>query len=502
MSGATATRSVARGSPHEQGVLARRLGRSFASVTVVAMITCVVLLLLLARVAGSVHQMQRDESAIRRGLDLATAVREQYIHAAHTVIAGDGSHLDHYAEWVTKVHDGTVALSSIVPPAERWRVDRIQVLARDMDRLFRTEVVPLVLARDRASVVEAHRRLDELASIAASDSDLVARSIEARMAGEHTDATYVTYLAAALALLGIVVLIAMSIALTRRLQTAVLRPLAALTDAAHRIGSGDLTARVPIRAEGELALVASAFDTMVEQLSDHQRRLVANERMAAIGQLAAGVAHEINNPIGVIRGYLRTMIPETEREEVRRELEILDEEAATCQRIADDLVAYARSPELNLALASQDIGALVEQTAARFQMSHEAEGCHVSVEAEHCDVVVDGVRVRQVVQNLLRNAVQASEKGCKVELVGEASNSSYLIHVRDRGSGVPSEIAPRIFEPFMSGRSNGSGLGLAVSNGILRAHGGSIEMRARDGGGTEFVVRLPRAGTASGGRDA
>jgi signal transduction histidine kinase len=444
--------------------------------------------------------MQRDESAIRRGLDLATAVREQYIHAAHTVIAGDASHLDHYAEWVTKVHDGTVALTSIVPPAERWRVDRIQVLARDMDRLFRTDVVPLVLARDRGSVVDAHRRLDELASIAASDSDVVARSIEARMAGEHTDATHVTYLAATIALFGIVVLIAMSITLTRRLQTAVLRPLAALADAAHRIGSGDLTARV--RAEGELALVASAFDTMVEQLSDHQRRLVATERMAAIGQLAAGVAHEINNPIGVIRGYLRMMIPETERAEVRRELEILDEEAATCQRIADDLVAYARSPELNLALARQDMGALVEQTAARFQMSREAEGCHVSVEAEHCDLVVDGVRVRQVVQNLLRNAVQASEKGCKVEVVGEAGNSSYLIHVLDRGSGVPNELAPRIFEPFVSGRSNGSGLGLAVSNGILRAHGGSIEMRARDGGGTEFVVRLPRAGLASGGRDA
>lgn len=436
------TRVEVRDAPRDTGVLARRLGKSFASVTVVATVACVLLLLLLGRVADSVHQMQDDESAIRRGLDLATAIREQYIHAAHTLIAGDASHLDHYGDWVRKVRDGTSALSSVVPARERWRVDRIQVLSHRMDELFRNEMVPAVLAGESRGLVEDHGRLDELASLAAADSDLVARSIEARMAGEHTDATHVTYMAASVAMLAVVVLVTLSILLTR-------------------------------------------------QLSEHQRRLVATERMAAIGQLAAGVAHEINNPIGVIRGYLRMMMTEAERADLRRELEILDEEAATCQRIAEDLVTYARTPELSLELAAQDIRTLVEQAAARFQVSQEAEGCRLRIDVEHADLLIDSVRIRQVVQNLLRNAVQASPKACEIELLGRAGTSEYTIRVLDRGRGVPTELAHRIFEPFTSGRHNGTGLGLAVSSGILRAHGGSIEVGERDGGGTEFVVRLP-----------
>jgi signal transduction histidine kinase len=86
-------------------------------------------------------------------------------------------------------------------------------------------------------------------------------------------------------------------------------PLNSLVEAATRIGAGDLAARVSVPPKGELGVVALAFDQMAQQLSEHQVRLVAVERMAATGQLAAGVAHEINNPIGVIRGYLRTMIP-------------------------------------------------------------------------------------------------------------------------------------------------------------------------------------------------
>jgi signal transduction histidine kinase len=101
------------------------------------------------------------------------------------------------------------------------------------------------------------------------------------------------------------------------------------------------------------------------------------------------------------------------------------------------------------------------------------------------------------VQNLLRNAVQASPPHAPIEIVGEATPTMYFIRVRDNGSGIPPELRTRIFEPFLSGRLNGTGLGLAVCEGIVRAHRGSIEARDRVGGGTEFVVALPRARAGS-----
>jgi two-component system, NtrC family, sensor kinase len=189
------------------------------------------------------------------------------------------------------------------------------------------------------------------------------------------------------------------------------------------------------------------------------------------------------------------MIPEAERDELRRELRILDEEAEACQRIADDLVAYARSPEITR--AEIDIGELLSETAERFQASGESHGSPVRVKAEGAHLCVDPVRLRQVVQNLLRNAIQSAPKGSLVDVHGHASTSGYCIRVLDRGVGIPEELLTRIFEPFQSGRVNGTGLGLAVCTGILRAHGGRISARAREGGGSEFVVELPHTQGAS-----
>jgi len=477
------------------GTFSRRLGRSFALVVIVATAACVLLLLLLMRVANSVHQMQRDEVAIRAALGVATAVREQYIHAAHTLIVGDKSHLDHYAEWVHKVQDGTRALRPSIPEHERWRIDRVAQLSRDMDALFTSEGVAATIAQDKDRMLRAHTMLEEKVGVASADSDLLTQLVEGRMSGEHVSTTRTTYAAVLVAGVGIVLLAGLSAVSTRKLRAAILRPLSALVDAATRIGAGDLSARVAVSSDGELGLVGRAFDQMAEQLSEHQQRLISIERMAAIGQLAAGVAHEINNPIGVIRGYLRTMIPEAERDELRRELRILDEEATACQRIADDLVAYARSPEI--ARMEVDMRELLSETAERFQGSGESHGSPIRVEAEEAHLLVDPVRMRQVIQNLLRNAVQAAPKESPVDIYGHAHTSRYCIRVLDRGAGIPPDMLTRIFEPFQSGRANGTGLGLAVCTGILRAHGGHISARAREGGGSEFVVELPRGEGAS-----
>lgn len=124
-----------RPSPSEaSGALGRRVRDAFARISIVATVSCVLLLLFLLRLSGSVRQMQHEGAAIRTGLALATAVRAQSIHVAHTVIVGNGSHLDHYGEWVERVQNEVRELRERVVTTERWRVDRIEAISREMDR--------------------------------------------------------------------------------------------------------------------------------------------------------------------------------------------------------------------------------------------------------------------------------------------------------------------------------------------------------------------------------
>ena len=274
-----------------------------------------------------------------------------------------------------------------------------------------------------------------------------------------------------------------------RLRKAVLKPLALIADSARRFGAGDFTVRVGAVGQGELQSVADAFDRMLDEISARERRVLASERMAAIGQLAAGVAHEINNPIGIIRGYLKTMGPESPADALRDELRILDEEAAACQRIAEDLLAYSRTPDLRLRLTAID--ELLRESVRRFEEADARGRDRITVQAEPHTMAVDGGRIRQVLLNLLRNAAQVSPADTPIEVTGARRGEAYEIEVADRGPGVKPEDCARIFEPFFSQRADGSGLGLAVCQGIVRAHGGAIDVEARPGGGAILRVLLP-----------
>ena len=468
--------------------IGRKLAYSFAAVSVLAAMQCVIHVLLISNVAGAVAEMRGHEGLIRGGLDLATAVREQYIHAAHNIAQGDRSHLDHYGQWVERVAKGSARLSNMVTSSERADLRRVAAASREFDTIFREQILPALDRDDTATVRRVHSQTEPILGRAAHLADALARGFERRMSHAHVSTTRVTHLGATLAVLGILLIVSVAIVATRQIRRAVIEPLSRLTQAAVEVGQGRFELSVGPVGEGEFRELAQAFERMAAELRKREAQVVQSERMAAIGQLAAGIAHEINNPIGIIRGYLRTMLPEAQEETLKEELRILDEEAAACQRIAEDPLAYARTPELTKERVQIDL--LLEEAANRFSSSSASTTTQVRVDAEAAMVLADAVRLRQVLNNLARNALEAGSQ--EVEILGRCLGSSeYLIQVLDRGPGIREDVKTRIFEPFFSTRRSGSGLGLAVCSGIVGAHGGTISAKPREGGGTEIAVTLP-----------
>lgn len=468
--------------------IGRKLAVSFAVVSLLAAAQCIVHVLLIGHVATEVARMQGDEKAIREGLELSKAVREQYIHAAHTIAQGDHSHLDRYTEWVARVRDTATRFARLEPAEEKQRLESIVEASRRFDASFRLEIVPAVDRGDREAMRAAHNRVEPVLARAGYDADDLVRRFERRMSRAHVSTTQTTRIGLALAIGGIALIVAVAVVSTLQIQRAVIGPLAKLKRAALEIGQGNFQGEIGDVGEGEFRELAQAFERMSAEIRQREARLVHSERMAAIGQLAAGIAHEINNPIGVIRGYLRTMLPEARDHALREELKILDEEATACQRIAEDLFTYARLPELKRERVLID--QLIEDTLHRFASTDEGGRAEISADVGPQTLEVDPVRMRQLVSNLVKNAIEAGSR--EVLVLGQKTDTNeYTVRILDRGPGIKEAERQRIFEPFFSGQRGGTGLGLAVCQGIVKAHGGTIGAYPREGGGSELVFTLP-----------
>jgi two-component system, NtrC family, sensor kinase len=279
----------------------------------------------------------------------------------------------------------------------------------------------------------------------------------------------------------------------------------------------------------EIYELASAFEVMRErlgsatqnleikveertrQLQAAQKKLLHNDRLASLGQLSASVAHEINNPISGVLNLsmlLQRMlkddgVPPARLEEFRKYLGQVTSETTRVGRIVSDLLAFSRRSKPQRAPA--DLNRIVRSTLSLVQ--HKMKLSNVEVEtrlrddlpAAHCDAS----QVQQVVLNLLLNAAEATQTKSERRVVVETAVEpcAVTLTVSDNGEGIPSENLSKIFDPFFTTKSDGKGvgLGLAVSYGIIQAHGGDIEVRSQPGQGTTFSVLLPLEAAAAPG---
>ena len=244
-----------------------------------------------------------------------------------------------------------------------------------------------------------------------------------------------------------------------------------------------------------LQQLAQELEERVEErtraLRAAQAELVEKERLAMMGQLAGGMAHELRNPLGVIKNsvyYLKMVLPEQEK--TRKHLQILEREVGTADRIVTNLLDFARDkPPVRV---PSDLSALVREILERTPVSENVDVvAHLA--ADLLPVSVDPLQVAQVLGNLVMNAAQAMPEGGTLTVEAAPAEGGVLVTVSDTGVGIPPENLGKIFQPLFTTKAKGIGLGLAVAKRFAEANGGMITVESTPGRGSRFVVRFVRS---------
>lgn len=280
------------------------------------------------------------------------------------------------------------------------------------------------------------------------------------------------------------------------------RPIGAITATMREMaGTGDLTRSVSLAEAGagdeDARLLARTFNTLTASIVRFQREAAQRERLSALGRLSTVVAHEIRNPLMIIKTALRALRrADLPSEQLRAAVADIDGEVARLNRIVNEVLDFARP--IRFELTPTDLRALGDSVIAAVS-TPDAAPVRLMAPADLPPIVTDGERLRQALVNILANAQQAvaarePEAQRPVELRIEATEDGRVsIAVRDEGVGIAAEDLPRVFDPYFTTRRTGSGLGLAIARNIVEGLGGTIAVSSRPAAGTEIAIALPVA---------
>ena len=472
-----------------RSTIGRRILAAFAAVLALFAAALAVELITLDKIASAESEVDRLDHAKHAGHLAAAQVREQYIHQAHTLIEFGPGHLAHYRGVATVTKQSITSLRGHVDsPADIELVDQIARLAEENDREFRELVVPAIARGDRGVVADLGEKLEEVVDRVVAlngqlNANLEARSLTARERAEQLRDQSLVWTIVCFALA-----IAAAAGLGWWLRRTIVGRVESLRRGARRVGAGDLDARIELQGHDELADLAESFNQMAASLAREQTALVRAHRLASIGQVAAGVAHELNNPLTVILGYTKLLraAPGVHADELR----IIDDEARLCQRIVQELLDLARPHRL--AVESVDLALLAREAIDRLGDTGALRDRHVQLLATGPVVVsADAGKLRQVIANVVINAAEATTSTGTITIDARATADHATLTVADDGPGMSPEVRDQVFEPFFTTKAHGTGLGLAIAHAIVEAHGGRLSITSSGSAGTLVSLQLP-----------
>ncbi|HYN74477.1 MAG TPA: ATP-binding protein [Candidatus Methanoperedens sp.] len=293
------------------------------------------------------------------------------------------------------------------------------------------------------------------------------------------------------------------------------RPVAALVRTMESVEAGKLDGRVDIRSGDELGRLGISFNEMIRKLSEaqselekmHHRQLVRADRLASLGEMAAGIAHEIKNPLAGIYGAAQVLSREFPEGDPKRE--ILDEMTGLARRLDNsirDLLNFARYTEPQFSKAN--LNDVIDKVLFLLRQIPEGKRAKIVRDFDPAipEIEMDPEQIKQVFLNLALNALQASPGGCTLTIrtrsevppevgVDPARRRFVMASVSDDGPGIPPDRIGKIFQPFYTTKVSGTGLGLSMTRKILDLHEGRITVRSEPGKGATFTVLLPKEKT-------
>ena len=280
------------------------------------------------------------------------------------------------------------------------------------------------------------------------------------------------------------------------------RPLERLSRAVREIGKGDFNVNVDIQSRDEIGELSTSFNDMAVELKEReeslqgaQEALIQSEKMAAVGTLSAGLAHEVKNPLAAVLGYAQLSKSKLDQPEaLLKHLDTIESETRRCNEIIGNLMQFSRQEKGEYSQIL--INDVVQKSMAI--VDHQLSLNNVTIKSDLAEnlpnITGNANQLQQVLMNLMINAQHAiGDGGGTVEVATLRKGRSVFLTVSDTGPGVPEEVAAKIFEPFFTTKpaGEGTGLGLSVTYGIIQDHGGDILVTRADSGGAKFVIKLP-----------
>jgi signal transduction histidine kinase len=286
----------------------------------------------------------------------------------------------------------------------------------------------------------------------------------------------------------------------------VTRPLGTITAAMREMATtGDLTRKIELKGpaawqDEDAQLLAATFNSLTDSIARFQREASERQRLLSLGRLSTVIAHEVRNPLMIIKAALRSLTPGAPPEDVREAVTDIDDQVNRLNRIVHDVLDFSRP--LRFDIAETDLAAVCRDAAAAVTAGDETSAIGIRVQAEHLPIRTDAERLRAALVNVVTNARQAAEAagggngGPGVVVVATPLRDGRArVSVSDRGGGIAPEQLMHVFEPYFTTRRTGTGLGLPIARNIIEGLGGDIRIES-DASGTTVVIEIPDGGPA------
>jgi nitrogen fixation/metabolism regulation signal transduction histidine kinase len=286
----------------------------------------------------------------------------------------------------------------------------------------------------------------------------------------------------------------LSIVIALFLARSITKPILVLVKGAEEIARGNLDYQVQTKAKGEIGTLVEAFNSMTVDLKENRRKLLQAERVAAWKDIARRIAHEIKNPLTPIQLAIFRLRRNLNTEH-EKYVELFDEcsdtivnEIENLRNLADEFSKFAKMPEPKFQPC--DVNKLVQETLSLYENLPNGINVDAQLAPELPQANLDEGQIKQVLHNIIKNAIEAMPNGGKLQVITGLDNDIISIEITDTGCGMSEEVKSKLFTPYFTTKQKGTGLGMAIVQRIIEQHDGEIDVKSQEGVGTTVRILL------------